>query len=67
MSLVMIEPGKFSAFAFAFDTTRRPAWIAAVAGIAQQHIQYRPNLRNRQGRSIFFSPDPFPESKTTMQ
>ncbi len=67
MSLVMIESSKFSAFAFAFDPTCRPSRIRSVAGISQQHVQHRPNLGNRQSRGIFFSPDAFPESKTTRQ
>ena len=67
MSLVMVKPSQFSPFAFAFDTTCRPAGIVAVAGISQQHIQHRANLRNRQRRCVFFSPGAFPESRTIVQ
>ncbi len=67
MSLVMVKPSKLSAFAFSFDIASRPAGILAVAGLTQQHVQYSPNLRNRQSRGIFFFPDVFPELKTIMQ
>ena len=67
MSLVMIEPGQLSPFAFSFYITSRPAGIFAFASLTQQHVQYSPNLGNRQSRGVFFSPDVFPESKTIMQ
>lgn len=67
MSLVMIEPRKFPSFAFALDTTHRPAGPVAIVGLPQQHAQHRSHLRNRQGRGIFFPPVAFPEPKTTRQ
>ena len=67
MLLVMIKPSQFPPFAFAFDTACRPAGIVAVAGIAQQHVQQRPDLRHRQRRRIFFFPAAFPKSKTIVQ
>lgn len=67
MSLVMIKPSQLSPVAFAFDQTSIPPWSGAVAGTMQQVVQQHANLRNRQGRSVFFSPAGFPELKTTGQ
>lgn len=67
MSLVMIKSSQLSAFAFSLDTASGPTGTSAVAGLAQQHIQDRPDLRHRQGRGIFFSPAVSPKPRTIMQ
>ena len=63
----MMKTSQLSPLAFALYKTYCPAGISAVAGLTQQQVQQRANLRNRQCRRIFFYPAGFHELKTMLQ
>lgn len=57
MAFVMMKASQLSALVLAFDASHRPIGMLAIAELTQQDIQERANLRNRQGRRVFFSRD----------